>query len=270
MVLLTKVLVTIVAVTTLSLIAERVSPRAAGILSGYPLGTAISLYFIGLEQGAVFAGTSAPFTLMGLAAMLTFLFAYYQVSARVTGKAKAIILASLAAFSSFLGIAALLDLLHPPAWSGLGVAAIAILGFGLLFRGIVNTKIQARMRLGPGVLLFRAALASLIILAITGAAHLVPAEWAGLFSAFPSTIFPLLLILHSTYGAEQAHTVIKNLPTGLWALVLYVLTVSIAYPQIGIGWGTLLGFGVATIYQLGLALFNHRTFLVGSSSQQNQ
>ena len=113
--------------------------------------------------------------------------------------------------------------------------------------------------LGPGVLLFRAALAALIILAITGAANLVPPSWAGLFSAFPATAFPLILIIHPTYGHGQAHTIIKNVPTGLWALVLYSVTISFAYPRAG----DLLGHAwwdssVATLYLLALAYWNGR------------
>ena len=49
--LLAKIATAIIAVVGLSLVAERVSPRVAGILSGYPLGTAIALFFIGIELG---------------------------------------------------------------------------------------------------------------------------------------------------------------------------------------------------------------------------
>ena len=34
-------------------VAERVSPRVAGLLSGYPLGAAIALFFMGLEIGPI-------------------------------------------------------------------------------------------------------------------------------------------------------------------------------------------------------------------------
>jgi hypothetical protein len=256
-----KIAITVIVVTTLSLIAEHISPRAAGILSGYPLGSAIALFFIGVEQGAVFAGQSAIYNVAGLAALLFFMFVYYLVSRSLPSRlAKAVIIAaaSVAANLAFFGLDAFLHAMSLPAWGCVLVAAAAILGFGGLFRGIPNAQIAQRIRLGPGVLIFRAALATLVILAITGAAHLVPPAWAGLFSAYPATVFPLLLILHSTYGAEQAHTVIKNLPTGLWALFLYSLTISFAYPRLGVYWGTLVGFAAATVYLLALAAFSQR------------
>lgn len=246
-----KIVITVVIVTTLSIIAERISPRAAGILSGYPLGTAISLFFIGLEQGAGFAAISAVYAIAGMAALLTFFYCYYLVSAQA-GRFS-IIAASLAATAGFLAASSLLKGIALPPWASILTAAGAILGFSKLFQAIPNARIIEKIHLGAGVLIFRAALAALIILGITGAANLVPPSSAGLFSAFPSTAFPLVLIIHGTYGREQAHTIIKNLPTGLWSLVLYTLVVSFAYPRWGIYWGTLAGYVVATVYLLGLA-----------------
>ena len=256
LILLLKVTITITVVSALSIIAERISPRAAGILSGYPLGSAISLFFIGLEQSPEFAGESAIYNVAGMTALLSFFFIYFQVSTRIQRKSASIALASLSAFIGFLAVDALLHALALPAWGCLLVGAAGVAAFGFLFRVIPNVTITRRVRLGPGVMVFRAALAALVILSITGAANLVPASWAGLFSAFPATVFPLILILHSTYSAEQAHTVIKNVPNGLWSLVLYSLTISFTYPRFGIYWGTLIGFGVATIYLLLFALLS--------------
>jgi uncharacterized membrane protein (GlpM family) len=73
---LVKVSVSILVVVLLSLIAEWASPRIAGIASGYPLGAAISLYFIGLENGSGFAARSALFTAAGLAATIAFVGGY--------------------------------------------------------------------------------------------------------------------------------------------------------------------------------------------------
>lgn len=257
-----KVAITILAVTTLSIIAERVSPRTAGILSGYPLGSAISLFFIGLEQGAQFAGASAPYNVAGMAALLTFLFVYYLTSTHIQRITQSrlwnMLAATLAATASFFALDVPLHILHLPVWGAFLAAAAAILGFSALFKNIPDSQIYKKIQMGPGVLLFRAAVAALMILAITGSAKLVPPSWAGLFSAFPATLLPLILIIHSTYGHRQAHTIIKNVPTGLWALVLYSVTISFAYPRAGIYWGSLLGFFNATLYLLALAYWNGR------------
>ena len=42
-----KIVITLLVVISLSLVAERLSARWAGLLAGYPLGIAIVLYFPG-------------------------------------------------------------------------------------------------------------------------------------------------------------------------------------------------------------------------------
>ena len=75
------------------------------------------------------------------------------------------------------------------------------------------------------ILLIRALVAATIILLVIGAGTLVGPKWAGLFSAFPCTFLPLILIVHYTYDREHVHTIIKNVPRGLGAVIIYVLTV---------------------------------------------
>ena len=108
------------------------------------------------------------------------------------------------------------------------------------------------------MLLFRAVLAAVTILVITGIARSVGSAWTGLFSAFPITLFPLILIVHITYDMEHVHTIIKNFPLGLGSLIAYSLTVSLAYPRMGIYVGTLLGFTVATAYLLAFQFIRER------------
>jgi hypothetical protein len=278
--LLLKVVITVAIVSILSVIAERVSPRAAGILSGYPLGSAITLFFIGVEQGADFAGQSAIFNAAGLCALLTFLYLYYQASRRITGledgggmvaggKISAIALSTLAGLAGFFAVNAVLQQMQLPAWACVVVGAGSIIGFGVVLRKIPNATIRQRVALNRGQGAFRAVVAALVILSVTGAAYTLPPSWAGLLSAFPATVFPLVLIMHTTYGTQQAHTVIKNLPSGLWALLLYSLTISISYPLIGIYWGTLVGFTVATLYLLIFAAVSGRFQGHGAAVQEH-
>ncbi len=77
-------------------------------------------------------------------------------------------------------------------------------------------------------------------------------EWAGLFSAFPITLFPLILIVHISYDKEHVHTIIKNFPVGLGALIIYSLSVYKVYPIWGIYIGTVVSFIMATVYLFGL------------------
>jgi hypothetical protein len=247
--LIAKIGVTIGMVLALSWVAERVSPRVAGLLSGYPLGAAIALFFIGLEISPEFAARSAVYALAGLASSQVFAYCYFMASARLN---RCTIPAACAA--ALGGYFAAAWLLHAIAFSRAGAVLTAIASmalFAYLFRGIRNVAIARSVRFTPMVLLLRACLAAAIIVAITGAAGAVGSAWAGLFSAFPTALFPLMLIVHITYDKAHVHTIIKNFPLGLGSLIVYGIAVSILYPTWGVGWGTLAAFGIATLYLLG-------------------
>lgn len=241
-----KIAVTIGMVLGLSLVAERVSPRVAGVLSGYPLGAAIALFFIGVEISPQFAAESAVFMLAGLVASQVFVYVYYRVSSACRGRAVAP--ASAGALAGYFAAAGALRAVPFELTSAVLVPAASIFFFARLMRRIPNTLIARSVRLTPFVLLLRACAAASVILAVTGAAQAVGPAWAGLFSAFPTALFPLMLIVHVTYGKPQVHTIIKNFPLGLGSLIVYGCAVAFGYPRLGAEWGTAAAFAAATAY----------------------
>lgn len=241
-----KIFVTILTVVGLSVVAEHVSPRVAGVLSGYPLGAAIALFFIGLEMGPAFAAQSAVYTMAGLVGSLVFVYLYHLTAARVRGHG--VLAASAVATAGYFGAIALLRGVAMGRAAAVALPVLAAVGVAYLLRRIENVKIGSAIRLTFRVLLFRAAFAAAIILAITGAARAVGPRWAGLFSAFPTTLFPLLLIVHLTYGRVYVDTILRNFPRGLGSLILYALSVSVVYPRFGVSLGTVVSLAVATAY----------------------
>lgn len=247
-----KIVVSALFVVGLALIAERVGPRAAGIISGYPLGAAITLFFIGIEISPVFAARSAEYTAAGLVATLGFVTGYLQGLKWSAGRGRIAeigfsVLSALAAY----GLTAwMLSLLPFNLIGAVFIAAAAIALADRWFRAIADMRIADTIRMGVGVTLARAAFAAFIILAVTTAAHAVGPSWAGLFSAFPSTMLPLLVIIHFTYQPGHVRTIIKNVPRGLQSLLVYVIVVALVYPGLGVVWGTLAAYGTATAYLL--------------------
>jgi len=222
----------------------------AGIASGYPLGAAISLFFIGFELGPAFAARSAVYTAAGLTATVAFVGGYLAGLRLAEGRRRplALILAVLPALAAYGVAAGALSLLPINRVSAPLIAMASMIAANRLFRRIPDTAIRQTIRLSLGVTLLRALFAALVILLITGAARLVGPDWAGLFSAFPITMLPLLVIIQFTYEPAHVRTVIKNVPRGLGALLIYALVVAASYEDLGIGWGTVLGYLVATAY----------------------
>ena len=254
---LAKLAVSIGVVLGLSVLAERAGPRVAGVLAGYPLGTAILLYFIGIEQGIEFASKSAVYALPGLIATLSFLYAYFLASRVVVSLPvlPQILLCSLSGFAAFLGVSWLFQLAQMSLTQAALILLVGIFVALVLFRKIENQVILNRVRLTKSVVLLRAALAAVIVLVISGLAAWIGPRWAGLLSGFPVTLYPIMLILHFTYGTAPVHTLIRNFPRGMGALWVYVVTVSLAYPVIGLTLGTLAAFGIATVYLIAYSTF---------------
>ncbi len=241
-----KIIISMITVIGLSLVAERASPKLAGILAGYPHGVAIVLFFIGLEQGADFAARAAVFAIAGLAANVTLAFVY-SLSCRIFTK-NHLVTAPIFSLLAFFILAAGLKALAPDTSTALVIAILFVVAAGFLLRRGVDIKITGISRLSPGSLLLRAVLATGIVLAITAGAGYVGPQWAGLFSGFPIVTFPLLLIIHFSHGPDPVTTMIRNYPTGLGSLIIYAFSISLAYPLLGIYWGTLAGFAAATLY----------------------
>ena len=245
---LAKLMISVSIVVFLSWIAEHVSPKVAGLLSGYPLGAAIALFFYGLEVSPEFASKSALYTMIGLVASQAFVYCYYRAS--VYFKKWNIFCSSMIAVAGYFLAIWLLHFIKLNHVLAIVVPIISIFLFSYLFRGIDNVKIQKRLTLSYRLLFLRAIFAGSIILVITGVAKWVNPTWAGLLSAFPVTLFPLMLIIHFTYSKTYVHTIVKNFPAGLGSLIAYSLTVSIVYPVCGIYLGTFVSFTMATVYLL--------------------
>ncbi|MCC9622754.1 hypothetical protein LPB41_13735 [Thalassospira sp. MA62] len=252
-----KLVVSIGMVLALSMLAERAGPRVAGVLSGYPLGTAILLYFLAIEQGVTFASQSAVYALPGLISTLVFLYVYFLVSRVMTAFPVLVQIAvsSLAAIIGYLGISWVFQLFTLSLVQAASILLVAIFGAMVLFRKIENVRILNRVKISKRVVLFRAGLASIIVLIISGLAASIGPRWSGLLSGFPVALFPTMLILHYSYGSATVHTLIRNFPRGMGALWIYILTVSLSYPVIGMNLGTLAAFVIATVYLIAYSIF---------------
>ena len=241
-----------VIVIGLSIIAERVSPKLAGLLAGYPHGIAIVLYFIGAEQGVEFASRAAIYAIGGLSANVVLCYAYNRLCHNRS--LPNVALAALGSIALFLLVSAMLQQFS---LSQLSASLLTLGMIGLitwLMRHTKDSKISGKPRLGVIAILARAGLAAAIVLLITGLAGTIGPDWAGLLAGFPVVTFPLLLIIHRDHGPAPVNAMIRVYPIGLVALLVYAMTTSLTFPLIGIGWGTLAGFGASTIYLIGLRM----------------
>jgi hypothetical protein len=255
MLLLVKIFVTVVVILLLAAVAEFSSSRLAGVLAGYPIGTAIVLYFYGLEQGVDFASASATYNLVGMVPTLVFACCYLAVLRKAPDCTP--LIPSITALGGYLATGLFLGQFRFGQEAAFCITVVAILLAGHLARSKGETPTVPRLPYTVGLLCFRAIMAACLVVLITSLAGGVGPRWAGLLSAFPLALYPLLLMIHLQYGSAQASAILGSFPSGLWSVLSYSLTVAHAYPAYGLFRGTLCGFAVATAC---LLLFNIKTF----------
>lgn len=246
-----KIITTFLTVIMLASVARRLGPQWAGVLAGFPLGSAITLYFIGYEQGADFAATGSKHTLAGLISCIFMAAMYWHASQRWP-KPQWILLPIMAALGTFIGTSLLLQWLPSDRWLNL---ALVIIGIIISRNGLKHIPVswaepeEKNIFQQPAIaLLFRATMATASVLGITALAHFLNPEQAGLLAAFPVSFFPTLIVLHLSYGPGVVATAVKHYPEGVGAMVVYVLTTSYTYAAYGLNTGTLIALGSAIIY----------------------
>jgi hypothetical protein len=252
---LVKIALAIGMVVLLSLLAERSGPRVAGVMAGYPLGSAIALFFIGYEISPEFAARSAVFTQAGFISNLCLTAGYLQ-GQKLPGRT-GLLVASVAGVGAFLLAGSLLQRVPGILPLQMTLTALAIAGFSFAYRGLPEQEIQRRP-MTVGTMLVRGVIAAAIVVLVTALAHVLPESWAGLLAGFPFTMYPLLLLMHLAYGPQMVVTIIKHYPVGLGSLMVYAMIVALAYVPLGIYRGTALGFLVATVYLLAFVNLKNR------------
>ena len=254
--LLTKIIVTVLVILLLAAVAEYGSPRLAGTLSGYPIGSALVLYFYGLERGVEFASAAAIYNLTGMISTLAFASGYLHVLRRRPLCTP--VVPTIMACCCYLATGLLLGAFDYSRSAATGLAAVAIIFAGFFARRAGPTAAPGRLSFSLRLLLVRAVTAAVLVVLITSLAGRLGTQWAGMLSAFPLVLYPLILMLHLNSGAARVRSLLSCFPHGLWSVLCYSLTLSYCYPVLGLGFGTLAGFVVATI---GLLLLHYREIL---------
>jgi len=260
--LLAKALWSVVIVLVLTFVAERVSTRVAGLLSGAPMTVILVHYFVGSEKGTDFIVESIPHGIAAFTATLAFLLGYHAVS--TSNLRFAAVIGALAGCTAFATVAAVLAELAFTIPSALALTLGTVALCTWRFRHISFTRVENPVRYTTRLLFLRGAFTGLLLVGVIGFAQVLGPRWTGLLGGFPATLLPTLLILHLTYGASNTHSVVRNFPIGLGSILLYMVSVPITLPRWGLLAGVLVSLAVSLIYLSAVMLWGERTQAKGS------
>ena len=241
-----KAISVVVLVLGLTTVAEKVSVKTSGLLSGLPIGSAITLVFFAIEYGVPYVRQTALYNIHGLFAALAFCIGYY-ISTFYSGKFE-VVFSLMVSFIFYLIIAFILSFIPPHiVFTPLVVFAL-LLSCAIYFSKKEDHKIVKTDKVSIFDLLLRSILTIGIFLLITSLPKYLPLNLAGIFSSFPTILLPLLLIIHFNHSNLQARTIIKNTPFGLTSIVLYSFLVYLTYPTLGVLGGTIISLVSSIIF----------------------
>ena len=241
-----KIITTVSIVFFLSWVAEKIDTKFAGIISGMPLGALLVFSFLGAELGPQFISESAVYAIPGITGTLVFSILYYYASSPDWRFSP--LFSALFGIAGYILIAFALSLLSFNLLGGFILALIGLTGASILLKHIVNHNIKKPIQLTIKQIIFRVILSSCVVIIITEAGYFIGPRWSGLLVGFPITFLPFLIIIHTSYSSQYAHTLIKNLPNGLGSLLSFLVFISIFSTSIGVFLSILISFTLSLLY----------------------
>lgn len=250
--LITKICLSAGMVIFITLVAEKLSTRFAGVLLGFPLGAGLTFLFVGIEQGRYFAAESAPWSIQGLSATLVFCF-FYTVASNLVQRdgVLSLCLSTFFGLCGFFGTAFIMrNLIHDFLWIRIVMVLVVFIGMTIFFRLKPSPAIKGKVPTTAIILLSRASFAAVVIVIITAVAKTVGPGWSGIFTAFPTTVLPTVLVLHYHYGRASIPALFREIPLGMLAIVVFSISVYLSFPQFGVYTGILMSYAIAFFYLL--------------------
>ena len=226
--LLLKLIATPVLIGAASLAGRRWGETLSGWFIGLPLTSGPVCWFLAIEQGTGFAAAAARGCLAGAAAEAGFCLAY-AIAARKGGWIGSLAAGTLA----FAAGAASFQIADPPLW------ILALIVYGALAAALLLMPELATGRAGfpePPAwdLPARMAVATALILGLTGIAPLLGAQLSGMLATYPIFGAVLAAFAHHQSGAAAAGRVLRGLLIGLFGFTGFFLCLALAIEPLGI------------------------------------
>ena len=210
-----------------SLAGRRWGPAVGGWLVGLPFTSGPVALFLALEQGPEFAAAAATGTLLGTAAQAGFCLAY---ASWPRGAWPPSVAAGAVGFAAVgLALQRLAPSLVPAAAIALAALVVALLLMPHGSAGRAAAVARPRWDLPA-----RMALATALVLALTGLAPRLGPRVTGLLSTFPVYASILAVFAHVLDGRAAGLAVLRGLLVGLFAFTGFFVVIAAAIERAGV------------------------------------
>jgi hypothetical protein len=250
-----KVVLTPTLVGTASLVGRRWGPAVSGWLVGLPLTSGPVAFFLALNQGGAFAAATAAGTLAGTISQAAFCLTYAWLAERRTWP--------LTMAAGCLAFAASTAALQHLALSALPLFLIVIATLAAALRlmpdGFAASSSASVVEPPRWDLAARMAVATTLVVLLTGVAPALGPRLTGLLTPFPLYAAILAVFAHRLQGPAAAVGVLRGLLLGLFAFAAFFLVLAMLLDRVGIASAFAGAILVALTVQAGSLLVLRRT-----------
>lgn len=253
-----KILLAPLCVVGASLAARRWGVAVAGVVGGLPVVAGPILLVMTLLHGRAFGADAAAGTLLGLAALTSFVVVYGRVAVQAGPGPSAF-----SGWAAFLVAVAPLSLVHPP-------LAVSLVLVGACFRLALALLPVLPSPLGlmatpPWWDLPARALAALVlVVAVTAASGALGPNLSGLLAPFPIVTSVLTVFTHAHGGAGQVRLLLRNFLVGFYGFASFCFLLALALSSLSVA----AAFSVASLgaVVVQVAMFALRSRLVPAAA----
>ncbi len=240
-----KLVMTSLLIGVATVAARRYGQSVGGWFAGLPLTSGPISVFLAIEQGPAFARGAAEATLLGLVGVAAFCCVYHRAMTVVSP-----LCAALLSVGAYMLATAVLSFFP----SGLVFAApllVIVLSLALLVIGAPGPS-SAHADAARWDLPLRMLGATVMVLAITGAAALLGPRWSGLLSPFPVFACVMAAFAHHGSGPAAAQRLLRGIIVGSFAFAVFFVIVALTLERVAIAFS----YASAVVAALGVNGFS--------------
>ena len=238
-----KLLLVPALIVLVTLAGRRWGPAVAGWLSAFPVVAGPILFFIAVEQGALFAAQAAVGTLSAVLGMLAFGLSYAWAATRFAWP--------LSLPLAYIGYAVAVVLLDW--WNAALPAAVLGVLAGLWIAPWLYPVLTEAPRppvKPPRDLLLRMGMGAMLVLLVTYFAASLGPTLSGILAMFPVMGTVLVLFTHRSAGAAASIQLLRGMVLGFYSFATFCAVLAWTLQMIGIGPAFLCAIAAAALVQL--------------------
>lgn len=237
------------AIAVLSIFAERVHERIAGIIISFPTTIALSFFFIGWAISPEKVVEVAPVIPFMEGVVMIFTVVYLYLSKIKISKIPSMALCVFGSLSVWFVLTLSLVVVQiSNIWISLAgyIVLTAIAYYFITFKSH-TISVYSALRYSNLEKIGRAIFAGAVIALSVYLSKTLGPIWGVVFGAFPAVYLSTMTIVYWHYDSPYLFKVWKNSPLGSMVFLIYALSVMYTFPAFGLIWGTLVSYLISGV-----------------------